>query len=137
MQNFYDVLYKHWEKALKELRAVKKAQDSSAGKGEVEVIEIPDDDLPEGGSIEELEAKSLEDAEKGIVIYGGITDDGYSAWDPVDEDLDSGLGGNSEPAPVPSESPAPQPESRAPRADQKEELIRHFVGKRFFLDFCH
>lgn len=67
------MLYKHWERPLKELRANKKVDDSSGGKCEVEVIEIPDDDVQHGDSIEELEAKSLEDAEKGIVIFGGIT----------------------------------------------------------------
>lgn len=126
MQAFYDVLFQHWDKPIKDLRAVKKQ-----GKFEVQVIEILDDDIREGGSIEELEAKSLQDAEQGIIIYGGITDDGYS-WDSMDETGDP-VGGNCDPEPVASEPVALNEDDSKEERIRRDYLIRHFVAKLFLI----
>ena len=150
VQAFYDVLFNHWEKPLKELHAsrVKKAEDR------VPVIEIPDDDQRPGLSLEELEAKSLEHAEKGIIIDGGITDDVYCVVDLEAGDATGvnpgapgdGDTGSCAPEPLPSPTDVPsQPDEKTPgvpsQPDEKtlrrQELIQHIAIELYSFFFNH
>ena len=71
--DFYEVIYRHWGQALRDLqnaRAEKAKEKGTAA--EAVVIEIPDDD----GDLASLESLSLEQAKNGVVIEGVVCIDG-------------------------------------------------------------
>lgn len=69
VQEYYDVLYQHWEVPMKELHALRLERAKGLKQPpETVCIQIDDDDH----DLEDLEKKSLEEAQKGIVVPGVI-----------------------------------------------------------------
>ena len=64
--DFYDVMFRHWEKQLHELHAARQARRSEAPSPELVII----DDDGDGDKMAELEKQSLAAAEKGIIVDG-------------------------------------------------------------------
>ena len=121
------MVFRYWEKPLKELQVQRKEQFKGKKGSEMELIVIPDDDESKGMTLAELEAKSLEEASKGNILVESdyVLDDGY----------DDGAGETAEaPKPVEPETasltPVPKPdesESTSPTIgsgdNRKAELI--------------
>ena len=109
----------YWENQLQELQAqrAKRREEAAAGKTDHQqpVIEIEDDDF-KGGSEAELEKKSLENAEKGIVLIEDdvvLMKDGYAEVVPSEEKLE-----------IPAQTSASTDPSMDDSAKRREELIR-------------
>ena len=73
MADFYEVIYRHWGPALRDLQSARAEKAKEKGTAaEAVVIEIPDDD----GDLVSLESLSLEQAKNGVVIEGVVCIDG-------------------------------------------------------------
>ena len=132
------MMLRYWEGPLKELQAQRREQQSKGKKGgETELIVIPDDDESKGMTMAELEAKSLEEAAKGIILVGSdeVLDDGYGndggevmeVSKPVEPEKTSVV----EPEPAESESTSPTSGSgenrKAELIEQLSVEIHHIV----------
>ena len=131
VQEFYDVLFEHWEAPLKDLHVLRMERAKRLTHAEPLMIQIEDDDH----DLEDLEKKSLEQAQKGIVVPGVIVigdDDGMD---------DAGL---QEPSvadlPKPSnptamETSVPNMDEAAHKIAMIKQLNCYIARFHFFLNF--
>ena len=142
-KEFFTVLYQHWEAQLKEIQENRRKKAAAAsgcekdcGKGVSSVIEIPDEDESKEKA---EETKSLEQAEKGIILIdsdGQVWDDGYCAiLENEPEPTAEFKGETTEPTPVEEPKgeylqepkPAPKPEPTPSPSDEYERKRKELI----------
>ena len=103
MAEFYEVMFRHWEKQLKDMHEKRQARKQQQPEQEASsAIIIVEDDDGDGDAIIELEKKSLEEAEKGIIVdgYGSIDEIAtFVEEETADPPASSGVSGGSSEAP--------------------------------------